>query len=630
MINLKFLLGLYPTTEKIEAKEAALINEYNELIAYKASENLSRYFELKGIIESEAFKQKERELKAMVYPNSPTFQREAEYNKLKKSSRITNYFKVLASASFKNYTEVKDSSLLEEFMQHKAIVETDKFKKTQIDIKSLAYKTSEEFAKEKEFIALGKSPELKKYFKTIASEEFKLYHLLHDTDDLKHFIQLQEYANAHPEALNQKNKEAIEGVDAEKISEYLSLKKDTRFIVYFKFLKSPELSNYQNVVKSKLIDKYNELKDYIESDVFKERKAYLLLPYAKKWEQTEESKHLEAFKKLSADSKIQDFNKFSISPALKLYLEVEKSGEAAHFQELEAFIKSSEFSETKTYLQLSFEKKWQQTDEFKYSVEFKQILASDKFKWYTKIAESPKFNELKKWELTFEEEFNESQLNSEKWLTRYFWGDNLLKEAYSLSDDLQFYTDGKNLILNGSVLKIETRKENADGKSWNPMFGFMPREFAYTSGIINTGKSFRQKYGKFRAKIKMNASEDVNSTFWMVGNQIVPHVDVVKFHKNKYYISNFWKDANSANLNKNINNLSSAKPSKDFFIYELEWTPTSLIWRINNLEIKREISGVPQEEMYIQFSAGLHSETANNQFPSSMEIDWVRCYKETN
>ena len=50
MINLKFLLGIIPSTSKIEAKEEALIKELSELESYKLSDELKYFFEVEKLI----------------------------------------------------------------------------------------------------------------------------------------------------------------------------------------------------------------------------------------------------------------------------------------------------------------------------------------------------------------------------------------------------------------------------------------------------------------------------------------------------------------------------------------------------------------------------------------------------
>ena len=46
MASLKFLLGLVPSTTKIEQAEKALINEYNKLASFSESDTLKKYLSL--------------------------------------------------------------------------------------------------------------------------------------------------------------------------------------------------------------------------------------------------------------------------------------------------------------------------------------------------------------------------------------------------------------------------------------------------------------------------------------------------------------------------------------------------------------------------------------------------------
>lgn len=630
MINIKFLLGLYPSTEKIEAREAKLIKEYNDLEFYRNSEELTTFFELKKEIESPSFAKKKHELKNLKFSGSIPDQKEKEYKTLSKSKKIINYYKVLQSPAYKNFLNLKDSNLLYEYQKHSEVVNSDKFGKLQNDLKSISYKNSLEYKKEAAYKELSKSKEIKNYFEVLASEAYKLYTLLHDSADLKHFRELEKFAKTHPEInvkkkIDESNEREVE--EAAKIKEYNTLKKDRRFIDYTQFETSKQYALFLSSIKSGQVGKYEELKKYIESEEFKKRKSYLLLSYSKKWEQTEEYAHETAYKQLSGKQEIKDYLSFTSSESFKMFNEVQKSGEINRYEELKNYIEGEDFKAQKHYLLLKYDEKWKLTEESKREIEYYRILNSEKFKWFKKLENSKKYDELKKWTKTFEDEFNENNL-SDKWLTRYYWGDNFLHEGYSLSDDLHLLTDGKNLKVDNSILTIETRKESASGKAWTPMFGFMPRDFDYTSGIINTGKSFRQKYGRFRAKIKMNPNEDVHSTFWLASNQMIPHIDIVKFNNNKYYIANFWKSGQSNDIQKSINSLSAPKLSKEFFIFELEWAPDKIVWKINDLIIKQSNQGVPDEEMYLQIAAGMQS-AKSDMYPSKLEIDWVRCYQKT-
>jgi hypothetical protein len=58
MASLKFLLGLIPSTAKIEQAEKALIAEFDKLNAFAKSDTLKKFTELKELITSSSFLQR--------------------------------------------------------------------------------------------------------------------------------------------------------------------------------------------------------------------------------------------------------------------------------------------------------------------------------------------------------------------------------------------------------------------------------------------------------------------------------------------------------------------------------------------------------------------------------------------
>ena len=632
MINLKFLLGLIPKTANIELVEAALVKEYSELEAYKVSDELKRFLELQQIIESAEFKKKEQDILALVYKNTDDFKKETEYAGLLKSQRIKNHYAVLKSALYANYLAVNNSELLSEYTSLKSIVESEKFKGKQAALKLQIYKSSNEFNSEKEFQALQKSTAVKNHYKIIESEGFKLYGLLHDSDDLKHFLQLKsKYETPEAKALLKQSKAGkVESTpEIEAIVEYETLKKDHRFIILQKFEVSKQFNLYKETQKAGTIEKFEKLQSLVNSDEFKKAKAYLLLTYAAKWEQTDESKEAAAYSKLSSDQKIKDYNKFIVTKEFKLFDEVAKTKEIEHFEELETLVKSDAFKENKTYMLLSFKEKWSKTDEYTQLQEYTLLKKSDKINWYFKVVNSAKFDEIKAWKLTFSDDFTSPKLDKEKWLTRFYYGDTLLNDSFSLSNDRHFNTDGENISISNNVLSITTKREKASGKAWNPLVGFMPKEFEFTSGVINTGKSFRQKYGRFVAKIKVNENSAITQAFWLVGNQIMPQIDILKYTGGKAFFSTFWGNVTEKEgINRSTSKISGGLLKSSFYIYELIWTPDELIWKINNLIVHREKNGIPSEPMYVLLSSGIFNDVNSQNFPAAMDVDWLKCYEK--
>ena len=467
MASLKLLLGLIPSTAKIEQAEKALITEFEKLNAFTGSETLKKFTQLKDLVTSSDFLSKKKE------------------------------------------------------------------------IESFSFKGSEEYAKEKEFLSLQKAKDIVMYFRTIAGSTLKKFKELDGSEKISNFESLQKLVSSLEFREKMKTKE-FKGTDEDKkLQEFNRLKSSSEITEYFTFKKSKEYSNFLNIDGSARLARYNELKDYVATNEFKEKKAYLL--DKKRFEKTEMFKSLQEFDKLKKNEDIL---------------------------------------------------------------------------WYFKVKDSNKFDVLKSRELTFSDEFEGDKLDTKKWLTNYYWGDKLLKDNYSVGTDLQAYTEKENFEVRNSLLKIITKPQKKEGKAWTAG-GFKVHEFSFTSGIVNTGDSFRQKYGTFSAKMKLG-NPATKSAFWMVSDKITPHIDVCRTANGKV-VSDFF-----ATPEKRVKGSIGGKYANDFYIYTLEWTPDKLVWKINDTEILTQTSNVPQEPMFINLSGGL-DKPVNSM--TTMEIDWVRVYQ---
>jgi beta-glucanase (GH16 family) len=156
----------------------------------------------------------------------------------------------------------------------------------------------------------------------------------------------------------------------------------------------------------------------------------------------------------------------------------------------------------------------------------------------------------------------------------------------------------KTLKYSNSILKNQYQTSEISGKVWSAAQGFTTKEFSYTSGLINSGNSFRQKYGVFTAKIKLGIPA-AKSAFWMLADKITPHLDICRTSSGKV-----WFDYFSSKGNVSKTSIGS-RYSNDYFIYTLEWTSDKLVWKINNTEVFSQTSDVPQEPMYVLLAGGL-------------------------
>jgi beta-glucanase (GH16 family) len=100
---------------------------------------------------------------------------------------------------------------------------------------------------------------------------------------------------------------------------------------------------------------------------------------------------------------------------------------------------------------------------------------------------------------------------------------------------------------------------------------------------------------------------------------------VARFENGKMHSNFFW--GNGKSPHKSLSKTGGSKYADNYFIYTLEWSPNKLVWKINDKVFKTQTSGVPQEEMYINFSSNLKKDASESGLPSAMEIDWIRVYK---
>lgn len=484
------------------------------------------------------------------------------------------------------YNELHDRVTSAGFMQKKK------------EIESITFRGSEEHAREAEFLSLKKAKDIVQYFKTEGSQALKNFTTLDgsgkitELEDLERFIQSPEF----------KQKERMKPVTFKDTEEYGT------YLEYKKLKADREVKKNLNPDKVK---RFGELKMFVTSA------AFLVVKNKKPvtFRDTPEYQKLLEYKDKKSAKDIVSYYKFRVSKEYSNYVSVKDSARLNRFYELEKYLKTKEFTERKEYL--LDKRRFEKTDMFKEMSAYNELKNSPDIKWYFSVRDSNKFDLLKQREMTFSDEFDGDTPDRKKWLNKYYWGDKLLHDSYSIASDLQCYTPSDNFEVRHSVLRIITKPQKIVGKVWDAEKGFYNKEFAFTSGLLNTGSSFRQKYGIFSAKIKLS-DRSVRNTFWLLGDRITPHIDVCRSGSGKVWFDLFTSPGN--HYKKSI----GSKYLTDFFIFSLEWRPESLIWKINGVEVMRMTSNVPQEEMYINLGGGVDKPIGGI---SSMEVDWVRIYQ---
>lgn len=383
-----------------------------------------------------------------------------------------------------------------------------------------------------------------------------------------------------------------------------------------------DLVRFNKLEKSDSITRYFKLDITVHSGEFKQKVIKLK---KERFKDTEAYHQYKKFKEYKRSGNVKRYNKYLRKGKNEEAEELRSSVEIQTYIGLKNYIESEEFAAVKR--EMNDKQRFKKSQEFLVMEEFKALSKSEDVTWFLKTKKENPFTHIDKWKLTFEDDFNGTKLDSSKWLTGYYWGKALMNDNYVQANEKQFFKD-QNIELRDSCARIVSKNETCAGKIWDTKLGFVPKKFQFTSGILNTGHSFRQQYGRFEAKIKYSHIAPAQHIFWLLSEHITPQVNILctpEKGKNKIEAGNFW--GHNGNLSKSVQHLKIPGSPKDFFIYTLEWSKNKMEWKINGVTVHTLTQNVPQQPMYILLSTHFTDEPKGQNLPISMDIDWVRCYQ---
>jgi beta-glucanase (GH16 family) len=631
MATIRALLGLFPKTGEYENKRLTLEEEYKSLLAFRSSKELRNYHELESNVNSEEFAQKKKELFALRYKQTEDYRKEREFLSLSKSDDIRTYYKINDSQQLESFKSTEKSDILKRYQILETFINSNEFATAK---REASISAKEKFAKSdlaktyNQYLQQKNSSRIVGYYKFVQNKRYRDYISVLESGLHSKIAEIEKEVQSTPflqRKASMKKSEFRNSEERRKINELNILKKNRSYKNFLTLLTSPFRKDYEALHNTPELEAYSDLAKFIESSEFKQQRKAI---ESKSFEDTKEYAQYKEYLEIKKTDQIKSYFSFKESKDFKTYMNLKGSSRIKDFESMKSYIESDDFKKFKIFCLKNPTKRWLESKEHETLQEFENLKKSEKISWYLKNIDAKKFAWLRSWNETFIEDFSSPKLDTKKWITRYYWGEKLLKGSYSLSKDKHFITDGKNLHFENGKLHIVTKKEIVNGKSWHPLNGFIPREFGYTSGLISTGVSFLQQYGTFEAKIKIHESKDLINAFWLVGMSMVPHIDIVKAGK-KLYAGNFWGEArNLKSIQRFTSSLGRSRFAKDFYVYSLEWMPGKMTWKINGVEVASNHKGVPEVAMYIVLSAGLQRDISGV-LPAKFEIDWVRCFQHS-
>jgi hypothetical protein len=417
--------------------------------------------------------------------------------------------------------------------------------------------------------------------------EAELLNAMHHYDEVEKSIELSEYRELFHIVKSAKFKEN------KKILQNRKYKDTEEYRISSKFRKidnSPSVRLYYTVLQSE------ELKDYLN---FKQSAEYELLGDKKK---------------VNASETLRKLKDFEHSKAYKTYMRYHDSYIIKEYEELKIKVQSPEFKKANDFW--SNPKRWQSTPEYLQEQRFYELAKNPDIIFFEN--EKPeRFEKFRGLKLTFHDEFAWNTLDKSHWAFGFHYKKPQLIGDHSFANEKQANHSGKNIAVVDGILKIATKHEKVTARAWHPEKGFIEKEFHYTSDVLQTAEKFKQKKGIFRAKIRCTGH--LHHAFWLGTDSKLPLVNI--FHYN-------GKQITVGNANQNLFDgvkISGLNPAT-YYIYSLVWTDKELIWLINDLEVYRTASNIPNEAMYLAFNSFISKKQHGS--TGSLEVDWVRVYTQ--
>lgn len=249
------------------------------------------------------------------------------------------------------------------------------------------------------------------------------------------------------------------------------------------------------------------------------------------------------------------------------------------------------------------------------------------------------------WKLTFNDEFDESKLNVDKWLTKSYDGlsyhpGNIY---YKNKAPDEYLSPVYNTVENGILKQKATNTPKKihyidwDGKDWGEWI------VPYQIGKLDSSKSFEQMYGYFEIRSKQPNQPGHWTAFWLASvHAWPPEIDIYEIYtgkKNgkgiKQFNSNFHWSSNTENNKSKVKSHKILNTAENFHTYAVDWNEKgfkiyydNLLVRIySNPEAIREF----KYPMHIILNNGIDVRPENGidkvNFPTYHKVDYIRAYK---
>jgi beta-glucanase (GH16 family) len=226
----------------------------------------------------------------------------------------------------------------------------------------------------------------------------------------------------------------------------------------------------------------------------------------------------------------------------------------------------------------------------------------------------PSLSGVKEWKLTWQDEFNGTELDKKKWNRL---GDWKRRDGYWVKEDA--YLSGRGTLL------LRTKK---DGDR-------------YTCGAVNTKGKFEHGFGYYVARCKMPEQPGHWPAFWMMcpgvskvgdGGRDGTEIDIVEipWRDGKITMNLHWDGYDKAHKSAGTNT-TMAVLTEGFHDYGLLWTPEEYVFYVDGKEVWRsQAGGVSQVPEFLKLTEEIGpwgGDIRKAVLPDYFEVEYVRVYE---
>ncbi|WP_378949789.1 family 16 glycosylhydrolase [Mesorhizobium sp. ANAO-SY3R2] len=240
------------------------------------------------------------------------------------------------------------------------------------------------------------------------------------------------------------------------------------------------------------------------------------------------------------------------------------------------------------------------------------------------------------WVRVFSDEFDGSALDRSKWTTCYWWDDGGCTNL--ANNELQWY-QRRNVSVADGNLRLTALPET--------VIGHEGKTFAYTSGMVTSGRLYAQRAGAdrfaarqgyFEIRAKIPRGKGLWPAFWLLPStqDARPEIDIMEVIGNAPDVLEMHLHYTDEKGQKQSvgSNIRTVDLSADWHVYGLEWRPDAVIWYLDGKEAWRyqNAPGIPNEPMYLLLNLAVGGDWPGapddkTVFPAEFLVDYVRVWQ---